>query len=59
MEGSTFKRNVVEKVPTWIILVDVPHSYRSKEGLSALAKSVGKTLKFDDATARFEPFKYA
>lgn len=59
MEGSTFKRNVIDRVPVWIRLVDVPHSYWFREGLSLLAKAVGKPLKFDEATTRLEPLKYA
>lgn len=58
MEGSKFKRNVIDKIPAWIRLVDVPHSYWSKEGLSLIALAVGKPLKFDDLTARFEPIKF-
>lgn len=59
MEGTALKTNVVTKVPCWIRLVDVPLSYWSKDGLSSLAKVVGKTLKFDVSTARFKPMKYA
>lgn len=59
MEGSKFKKNVVTKVPCWLRLVDVPHSYWSRAGLSSIARGVGKPLKFDEATARFEPLKYA
>lgn len=59
MEGSSFKKNVIDRVPCWIKLVDVPHSYWTKECLYAIAKAVGKPLKFDEATARLEPLKYA
>ncbi|XP_074326627.1 uncharacterized protein LOC141664571 [Apium graveolens] len=59
MEGNQFKRNVIHTVPCWIKLVDIPHSYWSREGLSFIAKAVGVPLKFDDNTSRFEPMKFA
>lgn len=59
MEGSTFKRNVIDSVPVWIRFVDLPQSYWSREALSIIAKAVGTPLKFDEATSRFEPLKYA
>lgn len=39
--------------------MDVPQHYWSQEGLCSIASAVGKPLKFDEATARFEPMKYA
>lgn len=59
MEGSKFKKNALDKVPCWIKLVDVPHSYWSKDGLNSIVMIVGKPLKFIGATLHFEPMKYA
>ncbi|XP_074342079.1 uncharacterized protein LOC141679484 [Apium graveolens] len=59
MEANKFKKNVIETVPCWIKLKDVPHSYWSREGLTHIAKAIGSPLKFDEITARFEPTKYA
>lgn len=47
MEGSKFRKNLVQKVPCWIRLVNVPDTYWSRDGLSNIAKGVGKSLKFD------------
>ena len=59
MEGSKFQRNSIDRVPCWIKLVDVPQSYWSASGLSHIAQAVGTPLKFDVATARLEPIKFA
>ncbi|XP_074342467.1 uncharacterized protein LOC141680033 [Apium graveolens] len=59
MEGSKFKKNLVDRVLVWIKLVDVPQHYWYREGLCSIASAIGKPLKFDEATARFEPLKYA
>lgn len=59
MEGSKFRKNILDKVSCWIRLVDVPFSYWSSKGLTAIADTIGPTLKFDEATSRFEPLKYA
>lgn len=58
-EGANFKRNIIDKVLCWIRLVDVPDIFWCKEGLSSIASTVGKPMKFDAATAKFEPMKYA
>lgn len=59
MEGSKFRRNVIAKVPCWIKLIDVPHSYWSRKGLTAIAETISPTLKFDEATSKFEPLKFS
>lgn len=58
-EANKFKRNVIESIPVWIEMKDVPHSYWSREGLTHIAKAVGLPLKFDDNTERFEPLRFA
>lgn len=55
IEGSIFKRNLVNRVPIWVKLVDVSQHYWSHEGLCSTASPVGKPLNFDEATAHFEP----
>lgn len=55
MQGSKFKKNLVDRVLVWVKFVDVPQH----EGLCSIASAVGKPLKFDEATARLEPMKYA
>lgn len=59
MEGSKFKSNILDKVPYWIRSVDVPFSYWSSKGLTAITDTISPTLKFDEATSRFEPLIYA
>lgn len=59
MEGSKFKKNLIDKVPIWIKLVDVLYHFWSRLGLCSLASAVGRPIKFHEATARFEPLKYA
>lgn len=59
MEGSKFRKNILDKVSCWIRLVDVPHSYWSREVLSAIAGTVGPPLKFDEITRKFEPLKFS
>lgn len=41
MEANKFKRNVIESVPVWIKMEDVPHSYWSREGLTHISKAIG------------------
>lgn len=45
MEGSAFKRNVIDKVPCWIKLGEVPPSYWSRDGLTMIAQFIGRPLK--------------
>lgn len=59
IEGTKFKRNIIDKVPCWIRLVDFLDIIWCKEGLSSIASTLGKPLKFDAVTAKFEPLKYA
>ncbi|XP_074331919.1 uncharacterized protein LOC141668805 [Apium graveolens] len=59
MEGSEFKRNVIEKVPFWIKLSEVPPTYWTRDGLSMIAGRIGRPLKFDEITGQFEPLKFA
>lgn len=59
MEANKFKKNVIESVPCWVKMEDVPNSYWSSEGLTHIAKAVGLSLKFDENTARFEPLRFA
>lgn len=59
MEGSKFRNNVIAKVPCWIKLINVPHSYWSRKGLTTIAETIGPALKFDEATSKFEPLKFA
>ena len=59
VEASQFKKNVINRIPCWIRLLDVPQSYWSPTGITIIAKAVGTPLQFDDATAKFEPIKYA
>lgn len=59
MEGSKFRKNIITKVPCWIRLNNVPHSYWSRKGLTAIAETIGPVLKFDENTSRFEPLKFA
>lgn len=58
MEGSHFK-NVLSRVSCWVKFVDVPYSYWSKNGLNLIAKTIGKPMKFDEATSRLEPLKFS
>lgn len=58
MEANKFKRNVIDSVPCWIKMEDVPHCYWSREGLSHISKTVGIPLKFYAITAKFEPIKF-
>lgn len=46
MEENKFKKNVIESVPFWMKMEDVPHSFWSREGLICIAKAVGIPLKF-------------
>lgn len=58
IEGSNFQRNVLRSVPTWIRLIDVPHSYWSHEVLGYIASAVRKPLKLDVQTEKLEPMKF-
>ena len=58
-DGASFQKNVIKKVSTWIKLVDVPHSYWTREGLKHIASAVGTPLTLDNQTATLNPMKYA
>ena len=58
-DGATFQKNVIKKVSTWIKLVDVPHSYWTREGLKHIASAVGTPISLDNQTATLNPMKYA
>lgn len=59
MEGSKFRKNVITRVPCWVRFADVPHSFWTRKGLTSIAKTVGKPLQLDVATAKLDPMKYA
>ncbi|KAL8102690.1 hypothetical protein AgCh_027277 [Apium graveolens] len=60
MESSKFKRNVFDNFPCWIKLGNIPPSYYcSSSGVSMITKLIGRVMKFDEATSRFLPMKFA
>lgn len=58
-DGSSFKRNVIPSISTWVRLTEVPHSYWSWECLGSIVKAFGKPLDLDKQTALLKPMKYA
>ncbi|WOH03943.1 hypothetical protein DCAR_0623348 [Daucus carota subsp. sativus] len=58
-DGASFQKNVIKKVSTWVKLVDVPHSYWTREGLKHIASAVGVPIILDNQTATLNPMKYA
>ncbi|XP_063941240.1 uncharacterized protein LOC135149469 [Daucus carota subsp. sativus] len=58
-DGANFQKNVIKKVSTWVKLVDVPHSYWTREGLKHIASAVGVPVSLDKQTATLNPMKYA
>lgn len=60
MESTEFKRNVIEKVPCWVKLGNIPPSYGlSSSGITMIAELLERVIKFDEATSRLLPMKFA
>lgn len=49
---------MIEKVPCWVKLGEVPPTYWSHSGLVMIAKLLGHFLKFDEITTQFQPLKF-